>query len=345
MTSLIGNKKSMNEEMKKLSEGKGENELFARLRTEVLTLSEKSEMRLFLRRKVSAKTGFARAYEMLAAPFRMLSFRQAASLSAIIAIVLASGGIGVAKASEQSLPGEVLYKVKTVINEPILGLLKRTPEEKALWAKTLSERRMEEADELAVFGKLGEKESREIEGLIEKHHEDLERYEDEDDDDFANALGLQSEKIELKIETRDGKKEYRIHEREERENRKEDDEREKEDRSASEEDRLFENEDEEDDDLIRKEEKKEDRKKIDEKEPSEKKVELKKQGEAVKRSEPESDSGSKSEGDDKDEEEKTDSSGSGSGKDDGGDDDENKDSGNDEEDEEGSGDSGEEGDN
>lgn len=332
----------MNEEMKKLPGGKGENELFARLRMDRLSPAEKSEMRLFLRKKVSAKTGFAGAYEMLAAPFRPLSFRQAMSLSAIIAVVLASGGIGVAKASEQSLPGEALYKVKTVINEPILGLLKRTPEEKALWAKALSERRMEEANELSVSGKLGEKESREIEELIEKHHEYLERYEDEDDDDFANKLGLRSEKIELKIETRDGKKQYRIHEREERENRKEDDEREKEDRSASEEDRSFENEDEEDDDLIRKEEKKEDRKKTEKKESSEKKVELKKQGEAVKRSEPESDSGSKSEGDDKDEEEKIDSSGSGSGKDDGGDDDENKDSGNDEE---GSGDSGEEGDN
>lgn len=298
----------MNDELKKLQMREGEKTTFAQWRAEGLTHSEKSEMRFFLRERVALSTSRMGVSETASLLFRSISFRQAISFSVIVMLVLASTGIGVAKASEQSLPGETLYKVKTIISEPVLGLLKRTPEEKITWAMTLSERRMNEADALATSGKLGEKESREIEVLIEKHHDSLERYVDEDDDIFETELDRHSDKIELRIEIKEGKRLYHI---EERKNRKEEREWKGEVRDIEKESEKNDEEvsaEKSEDGILQKEQKKEERKRSIKIESSKGKSELKKWYESVKQQ----DSDSKTEDDVRDEETESDSSGKGS---------------------------------
>lgn len=322
----------MNEDRKKLGMGKSESDLFAHWRTEGLTVSEKSEMRTFLRENAVVPSGFSRLVKSHISPFQIFSFRQAFSMSLVLIIVIVSSGVGVAKASEQSLPGDTLYVVKTGITEPFSGFFRRTSEEKAAWARTLAERRMEEANELASSGKLGEKESQEIGGLLERHHETLKRYTNEDDDTFENEIDRQFEKIELKIEIREGGREYRIREREEK---REESEEEKSPEST-EENHSSETEDDdgmfveknEDSASLKREAK--DVSEEDKKSSSGKKIESKKSVESVKIEEPKKQSTN--------DEKKADSSGSNSGKDEESDDLDDQEEDTDDEDEDDKGD-------
>jgi hypothetical protein len=74
-------------------------------------------------------------------------------------------GIGVVKASENALPGDTLYKAKTALYEPVSEILsqKNVTDE----ARESIRRRLDEAQVLAVDGRLGIQERSQIEGLIE----------------------------------------------------------------------------------------------------------------------------------------------------------------------------------
>jgi hypothetical protein len=87
---------------------------------------------------------------------------------AVCVIVLVVGG-GVSYAAEGALPGQVLYKVKVYINEPVMGRLAVTQRSRIDHEQRLAERRLEEAEGLAIQGKLNSTINQEIEIAFEQH--------------------------------------------------------------------------------------------------------------------------------------------------------------------------------
>ncbi|MDO8466657.1 MAG: DUF5667 domain-containing protein [bacterium] len=71
----------------------------------------------------------------------------------LVILVLVLGG-GASVASEQATPGSLLYPVKVNINEGVIGALSFSAKAKANWDVRVTERRLEEAEELSAEGKL-----------------------------------------------------------------------------------------------------------------------------------------------------------------------------------------------
>lgn len=63
-------------------------------------------------------------------------------------IIFATGGVSIF--AESALPGDVLYAVKTSFNEQVQGLFASSPQEKAQYRNSLIEKRIEEAELLAI---------------------------------------------------------------------------------------------------------------------------------------------------------------------------------------------------
>jgi hypothetical protein len=83
-------------------------------------------------------------------------------------IIILSGG-GVAFASENSLPDSILYPIKTGVVEPIRGVLKFSPRNKAKYESSLATTRLVEAETLAGKGKLDKPTEERLNKLLEKH--------------------------------------------------------------------------------------------------------------------------------------------------------------------------------
>ncbi len=93
------------------------------------------------------------------------------SMPAIIAalVILLSGGTAVAASS--SLPGDALYSFKTGVSEKMVAALKASPEAKAEFGLKLAEKRLEEAEKLAVEGKLDTELVTQMEARFDAHEE------------------------------------------------------------------------------------------------------------------------------------------------------------------------------
>lgn len=74
-------------------------------------------------------------------------------VTAIIAIIIVTGG-GVAYAAEGALPGDLLYPIKIHINENVRTVIVVSPEAKIEWEVSRTERRLQEAEQLATQGRL-----------------------------------------------------------------------------------------------------------------------------------------------------------------------------------------------
>lgn len=80
---------------------------------------------------------------------------------AVLCALLASGGISFA--AEKALPGEPLYSVKRNVNEPMREVVAFTPQAKANWAVEQMRRRIAEAEELSLQGRLSDDHRKNIE--------------------------------------------------------------------------------------------------------------------------------------------------------------------------------------
>lgn len=87
-------------------------------------------------------------------PFFSYSFTRYGSFA--LALVLLVTGTGAAYASEGSVPGNPLYKVKVAVIEPVQGALITSPRGQASWHANLASRRLEEATTLAAANKFDE---------------------------------------------------------------------------------------------------------------------------------------------------------------------------------------------
>lgn len=90
----------------------------------------------------------------------------AMALSVFLVLVLGSGTL---VASEGSLPGSLLYPLKTEFSEPARDLINILPRDSASWQAEKATRRLLEAEVLAVQDKLSPEKRSELEVLFDKH--------------------------------------------------------------------------------------------------------------------------------------------------------------------------------
>lgn len=90
---------------------------------------------------------------------------------AILLIIAVSGGVSFASGS--ALPGEPLYPVKINFNEEVRSMLTFSTEAKADFETQRLNKRIEEAEELAIKGKLDSKIRAQIESSFEDHSEQI----------------------------------------------------------------------------------------------------------------------------------------------------------------------------
>jgi len=81
----------------------------------------------------------------------VMSYLNSMPITAIVGIILALSA-GVSFASEGSLPGDVLYSIKTGINEEVRGAFTFGTASDARWDARVAERRLEEAAKLSAEG-------------------------------------------------------------------------------------------------------------------------------------------------------------------------------------------------
>lgn len=141
---------------------KREQELFVLLKQARLRREEKEQMKHFLTKELRLqKSSFV---ESLHGMWRASYTKPAFGLG--IFVLMALVGVGVGKASEEALPGEMLYVAKTELYEPAEELF--SEEDVLKISKECIKRRLDEAEILSMKGKLGEVEKAQIEALIEK---------------------------------------------------------------------------------------------------------------------------------------------------------------------------------
>jgi hypothetical protein len=134
-------------------------------------------------KKVSLTTGeknkmlhniymYADFHRPISSPFSLLSFMHlskkfACVLASIIIAVLVGGSI--TYASENSLPGDLFYPIKTKIVEPIETVLAATPKAKAEVETELADKRLKEAETLDRVGKLTPEIKKELSDKFDSH--------------------------------------------------------------------------------------------------------------------------------------------------------------------------------
>lgn len=96
-------------------------------------------------------------------------------MASIIAAVLLVLGGGASYAAENSLPGDLLYPVKVTVNENVRTALSLSETGKVKWEAKVAERRLEEAEQLAVQGKLSEDMVSELEEKFDKQSEKVQK--------------------------------------------------------------------------------------------------------------------------------------------------------------------------
>jgi len=116
-------------------------------------------------------------------------------------IVFSSGGV--AFASQDSLPGDFLYPVKTKIIEPVQSVLSFSPEAKTIHESKLVSKRLIEAEILAREGRLDTEKEDKINKLLEKHATSLNKTIDKVDKSKTNQkINKTIENLNEEIDTR-----------------------------------------------------------------------------------------------------------------------------------------------
>lgn len=109
----------------------------------------------------------------------------------IIALVIAASG-GTSLAAESALPGDFLYPVKVSINESVRSVVAMSPAAKAEWSVEQTNRRLGEAEQLAVKNRLNDETRTKLQQALERHIERTtaiaQRFSDQGDSEQAAAI-------------------------------------------------------------------------------------------------------------------------------------------------------------
>ncbi len=91
------------------------------------------------------------------------------SYAFVAVLIFLFSGSSVMYAAERAVPGDILYRVKTDVTEPLRDRLIKKPEARAEWEIAKAVRRLEEAETLAREKKLDEPRRAKLERDFEKH--------------------------------------------------------------------------------------------------------------------------------------------------------------------------------
>src|SRR3989344_2478602 len=109
----------------------------------------------------------------------------------ILAILLAISA-GVSYSAESSLPGDVLYSIKTDLNERIQGWLALSTQAELEHRANLALRRLAEAEKLKAEGKLDAELKSRLEGEFKEHvkaaNDEMNRLEEKGESDAASSV-------------------------------------------------------------------------------------------------------------------------------------------------------------
>jgi hypothetical protein len=125
-------------------------------------------------------------------------------------LMIAAGGTGVSSAARGALPGDRLYALKvTVIENPVVNLRFATSA-RADWEEELAERRLEEAERLAVEGRLTDEVRSELSARYERHAKAVRTYKgDAAVPDFETSLDGREAVLRSLVEER-GEKDVQL---------------------------------------------------------------------------------------------------------------------------------------
>lgn len=115
-----------------------------------LSFSEKAEIRHALLAHVKQNPHTKSIFEnyLIRSPFSMQNLRsKKITAGLVIGGLLLSGSVSFA--AENALPGDVLFPIKTNVNEKVRGFAAVTPKAKAEWDVRLVERRIEEVEKIS----------------------------------------------------------------------------------------------------------------------------------------------------------------------------------------------------
>jgi hypothetical protein len=131
-----------------------------------LTLREKQMIHARIFEMADASRRIASARARVHSSYSWFSLRFALPLAALL--IVAMGG-GTAYAAQGALPGDLLYSVKTNVNEPVEGALAFSNQAKANFHASVAQTRLKEAETLASEGKLDQASAAQIEANFESH--------------------------------------------------------------------------------------------------------------------------------------------------------------------------------
>ncbi|MCX6747806.1 MAG: hypothetical protein NTW98_02585 [Candidatus Nomurabacteria bacterium] len=102
-------------------------------------------------------------------------FHYSYKMAFVSLVLVLSISLGTAYASQSSLPGDMLYQVKTDITEPIIKLTKKTKKDKESFDLYLADKRIQEVEELIKEDKITEARLERNLFLFEKHLNEREK--------------------------------------------------------------------------------------------------------------------------------------------------------------------------
>jgi len=157
-----------------------------------LSEAEKMRMQRVLKQYMNFKPlRGAESYSSVSLSYRWYSFTYRPVAAALVLVLVF--GSGVSYAAEGALPGDTLYSVKTMVNEPVRVAIATNAEAKAELQIELAERRIEEAAVLAVEGRLDEDTQESLAVAFESHAEAAsEQIKKAEADDEGSSIELAS---------------------------------------------------------------------------------------------------------------------------------------------------------
>lgn len=135
---------------------------------EEITLSneERERMRHTLQAYMQMKPLRAPAHPV---PLTFGWFFSMRPVAAVVVLALFISSAGISYAAEDALPGDLLYPVKTHVNEPIQGALAVSDSAKAAWAMSVAGERVKEAATLAAVGRLSTSTEQDLQVSFQEH--------------------------------------------------------------------------------------------------------------------------------------------------------------------------------
>ena len=140
-----------------------------------LSDAERNFMRAALHAHMGIQTTQRGGTRSTKSPYIFLYMPRAAALALVPLILILSAG-GTAYAAEGALPGDVLYPVKISVNEQMQSALALSPRAKAQVHVSLAGKRLEEAQALAIQGRLDAPSTAQLQTNLEEHAKEAQEF-------------------------------------------------------------------------------------------------------------------------------------------------------------------------